>query len=152
MAQRTGMTVWTEHAHRELARAGHRAGGAREEVLALLARQDCCLTAQEIADRLRAERGGIGTASVYRALELLVEHGLAQRLDLGQGVARYEVVDPHGDHHHHLLCERCGRLVPFDDGDLERSIERLAARHGFRVADHEVILHGACARCETPAA
>ena len=46
--------TWTDHAHRELSRAGHRAGGAREEVLALLARQDCCLSAQEIHDRLRA--------------------------------------------------------------------------------------------------
>jgi Fur family ferric uptake transcriptional regulator len=60
MAQQPGTTVWTEHAHRELARAGHRAGGAREEVLALLARQDCCLTAQEIHDRLRRRGKAVG--------------------------------------------------------------------------------------------
>ena len=47
------MSTWTDHAHRELSRAGHRAGGAREEVLALLAGQNCCLSAQDIHDQLR---------------------------------------------------------------------------------------------------
>jgi len=149
MAQTRPHLAWAEHAQAVRGDAGYRRGGARHAVIELLADNACALTAQDIEDRLRGTDRAVGRASVYRALELLVEHGLAQRLDLGQGVARYEVVDPHGDHHHHLLCERCGRLVPFDDGDLERSIERLAARHGFRVADHEVILHGACDRCET---
>ena len=65
---------WGAHARRELARTGHRAGGARESVLALLERQPCCLSAQELHDRLRAADGRTpGLASVYRALEVLTE-------------------------------------------------------------------------------
>ena len=62
---------WAEHAQRELARTGHRAGGARAEVLALLSRQDCCLSAQDIHDHLRADGRTVGLASVYRALDAL---------------------------------------------------------------------------------
>ena len=139
---------WAGHAQAVLNAAGHRRGGAREAVIGLLAGEPCALTAQEIEDALRADGRGVGRASVYRALDVLVEHGLAQRLEMGQGIARFEAAEPGGEHHHHLLCDRCGRLVPFDDGDLERSIARLGDRFGFRVEDHDVVLHGACERCE----
>ncbi len=139
---------WKEHTHTVLERAGHRRGGARAAVINLLAGQPCALTAQEIEDALRAQGRSVGRASVYRVLELLVEHGAVGRLEVGQGTARYETLDPGGEHHHHLVCARCGRLVPFDDSDLERSIERLADRLGFRVDAHEVVLRGTCERCE----
>ena len=141
---------WAAHASAVLRGAGHQKGAARDELIKLLARQDCALTALEIEDVLRrGERGGrpVGRASVYRVLELLQEHGLVNRLDLGDGIARYEIVDPTGDHHHHLLCDECGQLVPFHDRDLERSIERLSRRLGFRTDGHEVVLRGSCSRC-----
>ncbi len=138
---------WEEHTRTVLERAGHRHGGARAAVIDLLGAQPCALTAQEIEDALRAQGRSVGRASVYRVLELLVEHGAVGRLEVGQGIARYEAVDPGGEHHHHLVCRRCGDLVPFGDPGLERSIERLANRLGFRVDDHEVVLRGACARC-----
>jgi Fur family transcriptional regulator, ferric uptake regulator len=141
---------WATHARDVLQQAGHHKGAARNEMIELLARQDCALSALEIEDALRrSERGerAVGRASVYRVLELLQEHGLVNRLDVGDGIARYELVDPAGAHHHHLLCEECGQLVPFHDRDLERSIERLSRRLGFRTDDHEVVLRGNCARC-----
>jgi Fur family transcriptional regulator, ferric uptake regulator len=58
------MSTWVQHAQHELARAGHRSGGAREEVLGLLGGQDCLLSAQDIHDRLRDEGRGVGLASV----------------------------------------------------------------------------------------
>ena len=66
-------------------------------------------------------------------------------------MTRYELIDPAGAHHHHLLCDSCGRLVPFDDGDLERSIDRLSRRLGFDTHDHEVILRGDCSACQAVA-
>lgn len=138
---------WEQHTRTVLERAGHRRGGARAAVIDLLAAQPCALTAQEIEDALRAQGRSVGRASVYRVLELLVEHGAVGRLEVGQGIARYEALDPGGEHHHHLVCGRCGRLVPFDDPDLEGAIERLAHRLGFHVDDHEVVLNGTCARC-----
>jgi Fur family ferric uptake transcriptional regulator len=139
--------VWTDHAHRELSRAGHRAGGAREEVLALLARQDCCLSAQEIHDRLRAgSRKPVGLASVYRALDVLAQLKLVHRIDV-DGTACYEKADPSGDHHHHVICEECGKMDSFEDPELERLIDGLGERLGYAVGAHDVVLRGACPDC-----
>ena len=51
-------------------------------------------------------------------------------------------------HHHHMVCDDCGRVIPFEDAELERSITRLARRVTFAVAEHDVVLHGACADCQ----
>jgi Fur family ferric uptake transcriptional regulator len=131
-----------------LSESGHKSGRARNAMLDLLAAQGCALTALEIEDELRGSDQRVGRASIYRILELLSDRGLINRLDVGDGTARYERVDPGGDHHHHLVCDACGRLVPFDDPDLERSIDRLSRRLGFRLHDHEVVLHGDCAACQ----
>jgi Fur family ferric uptake transcriptional regulator len=139
-------TQWHEHAHRELLRTGHRAGGARAEVLALLARQDCCLSAQDIHDRLRAGSKTVGLASVYRALDVLAQLKLVHRIDV-DGTACYEPADPSGEHHHHAICERCGRMDAFEDPELERLIDDVAERLGYAVGAHDVVLRGACPDC-----
>jgi len=141
-------TTWADHAHSVLARAGLRRGGARERIIDLLAQEPCALSAVEIEDALRAQGGRIGRASIYRVLELLVEHGLVERVTVGHGLSRFERVLPSGEHHHHLVCERCGRLVAFDDAGLERAIDRVSERLGIRVEHHEVVLRGACQDCE----
>jgi Fur family transcriptional regulator, ferric uptake regulator len=142
---------WAEHARAVLGRAGHHRGAARDRLIDLLARQDCALSALEIEDALRRGRRGqrpVGRASVYRVLELLHAHDLVNRLDLGDGIARYEPTDPAGEHHHHhLVCDRCGKLVAFNDPALEHSIDRLSDRLGFRTTDHEVTLRGNCPDC-----
>ena len=143
----TRQRSWREHALATLAAAGHRRGGARNAVVDLLDRQTCALSAQEIDDRLRAQGRGVGRASVYRILELLTELRLVQRIDVGQGVARYERHQPDGDHHHHLVCDRCGTIAPFEDPALEQAIERVSRRLSFAVDDHDVVLHGACGDC-----
>ncbi|MEA2349234.1 MAG: Fur family transcriptional regulator, ferric uptake regulator [Thermoleophilaceae bacterium] len=140
-------TSWRDHALDVLRRSGHRSAQARSALIDLLEVQPCALTAREIDDALRAAGHGIGLASVYRNLDRLVELKLVGRLDVGQGVARYERLLPTGEHHHHLVCDRCGRVTPFDDRALEQSIERLSRKVNFQVAEHDVVLHGACAAC-----
>lgn len=144
----TSTSEWAEHARVVLDQAGHRKGGARNAIIDLLAEQTCALSAIEIEDHLRASKRSVARASIYRILELLQERGLVARLELGDAMTRYELIDPAGGHHHHLLCDSCGRLVPFDDGDLERSIDRLSRRLGFDTHDHEVILRGDCSACQ----
>ncbi|MBV9311761.1 MAG: transcriptional repressor, partial [Solirubrobacterales bacterium] len=124
---------WSEHVHAVLSRAGHARGGARERVIGLLASESCALSAVEIEDQLRRDGRPTARASIYRVLDLLLEHGLVERLAVGDGQARFERAHPSGDHHHHLVCERCGRLVAFDDPGLERAIEKLSARLGVEV-------------------
>jgi Fur family transcriptional regulator, ferric uptake regulator len=139
--------AWSEVALRALDEAGHRSGGARRAVVELLDGEDCCLTAQEIADRLRNSGTRVGTASVYRALDLLDEIGLVQRIEVGEGGSRYEAIVPGGDHHHHAVCDRCGRITPFEDTRLERAIGQLAKRLDHDVRGHDVIIRGRCERC-----
>jgi len=144
----TSTSEWAEHARAVLDQAGHRKGGARNAVIDLLAEQACALSAIEIEDRLRASKRSVARASIYRILDLLQDRGLVARLELGENTTRYESIDPAGAHHHHLLCDSCGRLVPFDDGDLERSIDRLSRRLGFDMHEHEVVLRGDCSACQ----
>ena len=141
---------WGDHARRELARAGHRAGGARELVLGLLERQACCLSAQEIHDELRAADGRTpGLASVYRALEVLTTLRLVHRVDV-DGVACFEPADPSGEHHHHAICDRCGKRDAFEDAELERLIDGVGDRLGYDVGGHDIVLRGACPQCRAP--
>ena len=137
---RAGQTGWREHATVVLRGAGLRASAGRQAVVDLLGRQSCLLTAQEIADELRAEGSAGSTATVYRALETLHELGLVRRFDSGEGVTRYEPVDPSGDHHHHVVMEDSGDVVPFSDEELERAIAGLGERLGLVITSHDVIL------------
>jgi Fur family ferric uptake transcriptional regulator len=92
----------------------------------------------------------VGLASVYRALEQLARLRLVQRLDFGDA-ARYEPLLPGGDHHHHVLCDDCGKVEPFSDHRLERALDRLAGELGYEVEGHDVVLRGFCADCRTAA-
>ena len=71
----------------------------------------------------------------------------SQRLEVSRGTAGYERVEPGGEHHHHAICRRCGRMVPFEDPGLERAIARLSGELSFEVTDHDVVLRGLCERC-----
>ena len=84
---------------------------------------------------------------MYRALEGMGALGLVQRVDLGDGVTRFEPAHAADDHHHHLVCDDCGKVEPFADATLESAIERVADGHGYVVAAHDVVLHGACEDC-----
>ena len=140
---------WAARAERELAAAGYRRGGARSAVIALLDEQHCALSAAEIEQALR-DRGsrGVARASIYRILEQLEALRLLTRVSVGHGLARFEPVREDG-HHHHMVCDRCGDVLPFEDPELERSIRRLSAKVEFAVAEHEVVLHGECADCRS---
>ena len=118
-----------------------------EAVIELLGRQQCCLTAQEIFDRLRTEGRRVGTASVYRALEQLTKDGFVQRVDLGEGTSRYEPIHADGAHHHHLVCRSCGRTVEVSGPAVERWANAVAAEHGFRQVSHDLEIFGTCADC-----
>ena len=140
-------TRWESAAHERLSAAGHRTGGAREAVIQLLAGQSCCLSAQAISDRLRESGSDVGLASVYRALDLLHGMGLVQRVELGEGPSRYEPVVPDGEHHHHAVCDRCGRITAFEDERLERRLEQLAGTLRHSMSGHDLVIHGRCSRC-----
>jgi Fur family ferric uptake transcriptional regulator len=140
--------AWAARATEQLAGAGYRRGGARAALIALLDAQRCALSAAEIEQTLREDADGrpVARASIYRILEELEELKLITRVEVGQGLARFEAAREEG-HHHHMVCDACGEVIPFEDPDLERAIQKLAERVTFTVAEHDVVLHGACADC-----
>ncbi|MEH3053585.1 MAG: Fur family transcriptional regulator [Patulibacter minatonensis] len=134
---------WKSHAQRTVREAGLRAGGGRAAVIDVLSGEGCVLTAQDILERV-AGRGGPGgnLATIYRALDTLHALRLVQRLDAGDGTARYERALPGGEHHHHVLFPG-GEIRPFHDDDLEAAIHALADRLGVELTGHDIVLHAA---------
>jgi Fur family ferric uptake transcriptional regulator len=141
------MATWTEATIAALRTKGRRDGGARRAVIELLGRQDCCLSAQEIFDRLRAEGRQVGIASVYRTLEQLSRDGYVQRIDIGSGTTRFEPLHANGEHHHHVVCDGCGKVEAFADAALERALHRVEDRTGYSIGGHDVVLRGVCTTC-----
>jgi Fur family transcriptional regulator, ferric uptake regulator len=139
---------WVARAELVLTAAGRKRGGARRALLKLLGEQECALTALEIEDALRVRSSRpVSRASVYRILDELEALALVQRVETGQAMVRYERVCEHESHHHHLVCDACGLVMPFSDAELERAIELLSERVPLAVSEHEIVLHGACQDC-----
>ena len=112
-----------------------------------LDRQDCCLSAQETHERLRASGAeGRDRQRLPRSRSACCR-GLLTRVDLGDGVARYEPARPGGHHHHHLVCGDCGKVELFEDDALERELSRVPDRLGYAMEAHDIVLRGACDDC-----
>jgi Fur family transcriptional regulator, ferric uptake regulator len=149
MSSQVATGNWVDRAEVALAAAGHKRGGARRAVVELLDGQECALTAVEIEDALRAHGKSrrVSRASVYRILDELERLRLVQRVETGQAMVRYERVCGHAEHHHHMVCDSCGLVMPFSDEALERAIETLSERVPLAVSEHEIVLHGSCRNC-----
>jgi Fur family transcriptional regulator, ferric uptake regulator len=141
---------WSDDVRGRLRGAGYRPGAAGMVVVEYLAAQPCCRGAQEIPEALTAAGRKIGLASVYRMVDRLAEQGLVQRIDIGDGIVRYEPARA-AEHHHHLVCDTCGRVEPFADASLEQAIEAVEESSGFSVVAHEVLLRGLCGDCRDAA-
>ena len=104
----------------------------------LLENEESHLSAEEIFMLVKQKAPDIGLATVYRTLDLLCELKIIEKLNFGDGVARYEFrSDDHPHHHHHLICLKCGSLSEIEDllDDLEARVER---DHDFKIVDHRV--------------
>lgn len=114
----------------------------------LLENEEAHLSAEEIFMLVKQKAPDIGLATVYRTLDLLCELKIIEKLNFGDGVARYEFrSDDHPHHHHHLICLKCGTLFEIEDllDDLEERVER---EHGFKIVDHRVSFLGYCTSCQ----
>ena len=139
------MTPSTQHDRTLLLDLGLRATPQRLGVLAELALEPNGATAQEVHDRLRARGSRVGLATVYRTLAALSEAGAVDALAHRPGEACYRLCG--GEHHHHLVCASCNRVVELGDCDLESWLDRLGAAHGFTVTAHSVEVTGVCGDC-----
>jgi Fur family peroxide stress response transcriptional regulator len=101
-------------------------------------------TADQVYDAIRDRLRGVSRTTVYRVLDTLVDAGLARRVHHAGGVARF---DPITGRHHHLVCERCGRLLDLDDDVVPPLKLPASAGSGFRVHDYSVSFTGLCPAC-----
>ncbi|WP_309649737.1 Fur family transcriptional regulator [Nocardioides sp.] len=102
-------------------------------------------SAQDIHDALRREGERVGLATVYRALQSLVEAGEVDVLKTDAGEAVYRRCSTH--HHHHLVCRECGRTVEIEGPAVERWATAVALEHGYEDASHTLELFGTCSPC-----
>jgi Fur family transcriptional regulator, ferric uptake regulator len=104
------------------------------------------LSVDAIQRRLKERGVRVGTATVYRTLDVLVQSGLVRAHDFGEGYKRYEPM-PAQAHHEHLVCVRCGRVVEFANERLERMLPIIADEHAFQHQRHRVEIYGVCREC-----
>ncbi len=131
-----------------VATRGLRATRQRAAVSAMLDRLPDFRSAQEIHEQLRRAGEGIGLTTVYRTLQTLADAGEVDVLRTGSGEAVYRRCAS-VDHHHHLVCRRCGRTVEIEGPDVESWAERVADEHGFSDVSHTVEIFGLCRVCDT---
>ncbi len=105
------------------------------------------LSAEEVYNIVKNEDPGIGLATVYRTLELFSELDIIQQLTFDDTCRRYEL-DTGDDHHHHLVCSNCGRVIEFNDQILEEFEQDLQQKHNFKVTDHKIKFYGYCEDCQ----
>ena len=126
----------------------------REFILDLLSRTRGHLSAKEIYAALYSSHPGIGLTTVYRTMELLFRLGIVQKITAGDGQSRYELKSADKkDHHHHLICTRCGKIVNYRDfvqEELElvkKTEEALKKKYNFTILDHNIEFLGLCDKC-----
>lgn len=104
------------------------------------------LSVDDLQRRLREQGHAVGMATIYRALETLVQSGLVRQHDFGEGFKRYEPM--HSDAQHgHLICVRCGKVTEFSTERFERLLPMVADEHEFLHQEHRVEIHGLCSAC-----
>ena len=129
-----------------LREAGCRPTAPRLLILQALAAGDHP-SAEEVLAAARERHPTITPSTVYRALDALVEAGIARQSDLGAGRRRYEMAREH--RHHHAVCERCGAVAHLHDAGLAPLAAALAAETGYRLTeDREVAIPGVCPACQ----
>ncbi len=105
------------------------------------------LSAEELAEEVSARGRSVGTATVYRTIDTLLESGLVIERDFGEGFRRFE---PTRDvpNHEHLVCTQCGKVEEFRDERLERMTTIVAESRGFARQRHRLVIHGICRDCQ----
>ncbi len=118
----------------------------RVAVAEVLLLRDRHFSAEEVEQALERDGVAIGTATVYRTLEVLVRSGLVVERDFGEGFRRFESARDMPQHEH-VLCTVCGRVVEFQDERLERMTTLIAESKGYARLRHRLVIYGVCEGC-----
>jgi Fur family transcriptional regulator, ferric uptake regulator len=119
----------------------------REDILFVMYETHGHLSPEEILNLARELSPGLGIATVYRTLGLLEKEGLLDSIAFGgDGSKKYELNC--GEHHDHLICVECKKIVEFYDDNIEKTQEEIAISHHFLLKNHSMKLYGICETCQ----
>jgi Fur family transcriptional regulator, ferric uptake regulator len=138
-----------EKIKQQLLAQGYKLTPQREAtVRVLLEHEEDHLSAEDVFMLVKDKAPEIGLATVYRTLELLSELHVVEKMNFGDGVARYDLRDDSTrHHHHHLICVQCGSVDEIMEDWLTPLEERLENEFQFHVLDHRLDFQGICKRC-----
>jgi len=112
-------------------------------------REHQALSLEELLEKVRSAIGAGDYSTVFRAVGVLEDEKVVQRVDLGDGLARYE---SRGEHHEHVRCECCGRVAEVPGCVLEGAAKEIEATTGYRLGGHSLVFTGTCPDCSAIAA
>lgn len=130
-----------------MGRAGYRLTEPRRAVAELVAGRSGHFTAGDLIADAQSRDLGIGRATIFRALDLLTELEVLERIDLPTGDHAYVPCLPQ-HHHHHIVCDVCGRVTEVEDLGLGAAIDQIERRTGWEVQTHRLELFGRCPDCQ----
>jgi len=128
-----------ENLEAKCAEAGLKMTGQRKVILKVLSKADDHPSVEEVYDRAKKVDKSISIATVYRTLSLLDELDLVIRHEFQEGYSRYEV---NWDHHHHLVDLETGKVIEFQNEELEKLKIKIAKDLGYELVDHRLELYG----------
>src|SRR5688572_29901217 len=140
------MTEEKEVLLKHLQKKGLKRTAQRDLILDIFLRTEEHLSSEDLYRLVQKEDPSIGQTTVYRTLKLLSEAGLAREVRFGDNRTHYEHNYKH-QHHDHMICSECGRIIEFFSAELEGIQDAMAAKHKFQITQHLLRIIGICAEC-----
>ena len=131
-----------------LSQHGLKATRQRDAILDVFLESKEHLTAEQVYHLVRGKFPKIGYATVYRTLKLLADCGLAYARNFGDGATRFEAIQEDGEHHDHMICIRCQKIIEFENDKIEELQSLVAAEHKFKITWHKMEFYGLCEECQ----
>ena len=135
---------------RHIQKKGLKRTAQRDLILDVFLRTEAHLSNEDLYRLVKQEDPGVGQTTVYRTLKLLAEAGLAREVRFGDGRTHYEHQYKH-QHHDHMICSECGKIIEFFSAELEAMQDAMAAKHRFQITQHLLRIIGICAECRRAA-
>ncbi len=134
--------IFLEH----IKEAGLRRTAQRDLIMDIFLRTEDHLTSEDLYFLVQKEDPTVGHTTVYRTLKLLTDAGLAREVRFGDNKTYYEHHYNH-EHHDHMICTECGRVIEFFSAEIERLQDQVADEFGFKPTHHSLRMWGVCSEC-----
>jgi Fur family ferric uptake transcriptional regulator len=135
-----------QHFEAALQAKGIRKSIRRMQVVDVFLQCERHVTMNELVSLVHKKYPAIGIATIYRTIKLIKETNIGREIELADGTIAYEHDYGH-EHHDHLLCNRCGTVIEIQNTIIENEQKNIAARYGFTLSSHKMVLYGLCSKC-----